>query len=167
MAGSTLKSRRMTRKGSDLQNLLIEFNKLVQYGVPLTYRVEDLAANGDITARGVWILPVAGAVVSAKVVWEAASVGVDGSNTAVVTLRNITEGVDIATVTLTANVTANAATTLTITAANADTAANDVLGIVVTTGTTADLGRFTFNVFWTPSDRIANTSGTVISATAG
>jgi hypothetical protein len=49
--------------------------------------------------------------------------------------------VDIASVTKTATTSANVADTLTLTAANADIASGDVLGIVVTQGASADAAK--------------------------
>jgi hypothetical protein len=108
--------------------------------------VEDLAADADITARAFARLPTVGRVLSVWVTFRAASAGVDASNAATITLRNITKGVDIATVTLTANVAANAAVELVITTANASFSRGDVLGIVVTQGTTANLPAFDLTV---------------------
>lgn len=108
-----------------------------------SYRVEDLSANGDITERAFFVAPAAITILdSVRALHEAASTGVDGGNTAVITLRNITAGENIATVTLSSDATANAATSLTLAGANADVASGEVLGIVVTQGTTADLARF-------------------------
>jgi hypothetical protein len=104
--------------------------------------VENLAAGADITERAFWRAPYPVQVYQVQVLPIAASVGVDGSNTVLVTLRNITQGVDIATVTSTSNYVANTPISLTITAANADVAADDVLGIVVTQGATADTAGF-------------------------
>lgn len=108
-----------------------------------SYKIENLAAGADLTARAFFVAPAALTILdSVKLIPEAASTGVDGSNTLVVTLRNITEGVDIATITRTADLVANTPLALTLTSANADIAAGDVLGIVVTQGATADAGTF-------------------------
>lgn len=163
MPGTITKTRPTAVAESDLRSAVVEFNKLAQFGVPLTTRIEDLAAGADIAARAAWVLPAAGNVQDVRVLHEAASVGVDATNTAVLTLRNITQAVDIATVTLAANATANGVSTLTLTSANQDTATSDVLGVVVTQGATADLGRILFVVWWTPSDRVGNEAGTAIS----
>lgn len=164
MAGAITAQRDVFGISGALRKHVVEFNKAAQYGVPLTVRIEDLGAGADITARAAWKVPFAGFVTAAYAIHEAASVGVDGANTVVLTLRNITEGVDIATATLTATSAANDATTLTVTAANADTAAGDVLGIVVTQGATANLGIVVFTAWITPSDRIGNPAGTALSA---
>lgn len=112
------------------------------FGV-FNYKVEDLGAGADITARAFFQAPFALTILdSVKALQEGASAGVDGGNTAVITLRNITEGVDVATITLSADVSANAATALTLTGANADIAASDILGIVVTQGAAANLSSF-------------------------
>lgn len=109
-------------------------------------RVEDLSAGADITARAFFRAKYPIEVLEAEILPEAVSAGVDGSNTLAVTLRNITEGVDIATVTRTTDLAANTPVALTVTAANADVAADDVLGIVVTQGATANAGRFILQV---------------------
>lgn len=113
------------------------------------YQHEELAAGADIAARGIFVAPVAMTVLDSVTYTPGGnSAGIDGSNTLVLTLRNITEGVDVATVTRTTNVTANTPVSLTLTAANADIAASDVLGIVVTQGAAADvtIGTFQFNI---------------------
>lgn len=108
----------------------------------LLLRVENLAADGDITARAFYQAKFPRDVLECDIIPEAASAGVDGSNTSVVTLRNITQSLDIATVTRTTNWVANTPIPLAVTVANATVAANDVLGIVVTNGSTADLPQF-------------------------
>jgi hypothetical protein len=108
----------------------------------VAYDIEDLAAGADIAARAIYSAPRASTVVdSVRVIAEAVSSGVDSGNTIVVTLRNITEGVNVASLTRTADLAANTAYTLTLDAANADIAASDVLGIVVTNGAAADPGK--------------------------
>ena len=129
----------------EINNLVLDVETVRGGAGPaiFNYKVENLAAAADITERAFFQAPVALTVEdSVKALQEAASAGIDGSNTAVITLRNITEAVDVAVVTLTADVSANAATALTLTVANADIAALDILGIVVTQGTTADLASF-------------------------
>lgn len=113
----------------------------------ISYLVEDLAAGADITARAFYRADAALTFTSCYAIQEANSAGIDGSNTAVITLRNITAGEDIATITLSADVVANAATAVTIQAANADVAAGAVIGVVVTQGATANLGKFTLLAF--------------------
>jgi hypothetical protein len=182
MAGTTLRRRVGVRGGSAERAALAEHNKLVDdvetlraaaFGI-FGYQVENLAAGADVAARAVFCAPYALTVLdSVKFVNEAASAGIDGSNTAVITLRNITEGVDVATITLTANTTANAATALTLASANADVAANDVLGLVITQGATADLSAGTLQFAYqrqtvdAASDltaaKIADGAGTVIT----
>jgi hypothetical protein len=153
MAGTTTTSRRTQRSGSDVNDLLIQFNKLVDnaetlrqasFGV-FNYKVEDLGAGADLTARAFFVAPFALTVLdSVQVIPEAASAGVDGSNTLVLTLRNITASEDIATITRTTDLAANTPVALTLTAANADIAASDVLGLVVTQGAAANAGTFLF-----------------------
>lgn len=114
--------------------------------IEFMYQVENLAANGDIAARAVYRARVALTIQDVCAIFEAAGVGIAANpNDAVITLRNITEGVDIATITLTANPAANSTQALTITGANADIAAGDILGIVVTTNGTADLPAFSLH----------------------
>lgn len=109
-------------------------------------KVENLAAGADLTERVFWRAPYPVEILSCEILPEAASVGVDGSNTAVVTLRNITASENIATVTSTAQWAANTPIALTLTAANVDVAADAVIGIVVTNGATADLPIFNLQV---------------------
>lgn len=169
--------------GGTKRDLLIQFNKVItdletlRAGTryPVRYQVEDLSAGADIAAWAVFKAPVAMTVLdTCKVVHCAASSGVDGSNTAVLTIRNITEGVDVASATLTANASANTASDLTLTGANADIAANDVLGIVVTQGAAADLAAIIFQWEMRPQTvdaaadltaaQVGNESGTAITA---
>ena len=155
MAGTAIKTHQFHGMPDSAQrNLVIQHNNVITDLETLRvasrfrfhYLVEDLAAGADIAARAVTIMDAAGTIESVKVLQEANSAGVDGSNTVVLALRNITEGVDIATTTLTADVTGNTASTLTITGSNADVASNDILGIVVTQGATANCGKMTFVV---------------------
>lgn len=152
MAGSA-KARVVTdHPGSANEQVRVEHNLLVAdletvraaLGRVLQYVVENLAAGADIAARAIFRANVALTVQdSVYVIPEAASAGVDGSNTLTVTLRNITEGVDIASVVRTTNLVANTPVQLTLEVANADIAAGDVLGLVVTQGAAADAGAFT------------------------
>lgn len=142
---------------SDVDGLVRSLNRLVTdleavraaSVVPVTYKVEDLAAGADIAARAVYRAPIALTATDVRVTHESASVGVDGSNTVVFTLRNITAAADIATATITTNSTANGVTTLTI--SNAAIAAGDVVGIVVTQGATANLGVHSFQLAAVPT----------------
>lgn len=127
------------------------------------WAVENLSAGADITARAMHQCRVQTDILAVKVLHQANSTGVDGSNTVVLTLRNITQSADIATVTLSTNVTANTATALTLTAAQARCAAGDILGLVVTQGATADLGAFTLQTDYRTFSRIASESGTVLA----
>lgn len=139
-----------------------------------SYEVDPGAAGTDISAKPVFVAPVASTVQdSVKVICTDATVGVDASNTLVLTLRNITEGVDVATATRTATNSAGDVIALTLTAANADLAAGDVLGLTVTQGATADAARLTFQ-FETQRQtvdaagdltaaKVADLSGTVIA----
>lgn len=105
-------------------------------------RVENLAAGADLTERVFFRAKYPIEVLECEILPEAASVGVDGSNTEVITLRNITAAEDIATATSTSNWAANTPIAMTVTAANSDVAADAVIGIVVTQGATADAGQF-------------------------
>lgn len=100
--------------------------------------IEDLGAGSDIADRGVFSAPYPITVLEAKIVPWTVSAGVDGSNTLVVALKNLTEGVTIGTVTSTADLAAATPVSLTLTDANTDIAANDVLGVSVTQGATAN-----------------------------
>lgn len=166
MAGSVLRTTPTAFPASDVGALIREFNLLADVTL---LPVEDLAAGADIAARALFKVPARCTsgifVIEADAIHQANSVGVDGSNTAIITLRNITQGVDIATVTLTANVTANNRSALTITAANADAAANDIIGIVVTQGATANMGALTIQMTWVSHDRIGRGDGVAFSST--
>jgi hypothetical protein len=150
MAGTAERIEKIGTTGSVTARLVENVNDLID-DVELvraatrsvvSYDIEDLAAGADIAARAIYVAPRASTIIdSVRVIHEAASAAVDGSNTLVVTLRNITEGVDIASVTKTATTSANVADTLTLTAANADIASGDVLGIVVTQGASADAAK--------------------------
>jgi hypothetical protein len=184
MAGTTSSSRETSfHPGSTSRDLLIQFNKMVDDLEAVragsiqrvSYAIEDLGAGADIAARAIAIAPRAMTVLNTvRCVYGAASAGVDGSNTSVITLRNITEGVDIASVTKTATTSANAVETLTLTAGNADIAASDVLGVVVTNGATADTPIMVLQFEWQPQTvdaaadmtaaKIGDMSGTAITA---
>lgn len=112
--------------------------------------VADLAAGADITARAEFVCPFPLEILEAKIVPIAVSAGVDGSNTVAVTLTNITASATIATLTSTADYAANTPLALTLTAANVNCAGDDVLGIVVTQGATADTAGFYVQVFYRP-----------------
>lgn len=157
MAGATVDVRRewslFTLAGAVarpfLRAIYEEFNDLVDDVDRMTIgvSVEDLGAGVDIAARAFWRAPAAGNVKRVDVTYRAASAGVGASpNDAVITLRNITQAVDIATVTLTANVSANGTSNLTVTAANKDYAAGDIFGVVVTQNGTADLPALDFTI---------------------
>jgi hypothetical protein len=184
MAGTTVKSRStLGLAGSVSREAVINLNKLVD-DVELVRAatrqlvripVEDLGAGADITERAHYIAPRASTVIdSVRAVFSAATAGVDGSNTLVIKLRNITEGADIATVTKTATTSANAVESLTLVAAAADIAASDVLGIVVTQGAASDAGTFTLQFEIQPQTvdaagdmtaaKIGDDSGTAYSA---
>lgn len=154
MAGTAISRRNSAAPNSDFEALKAEHNKTIDdlevvrnyAGIGIfNYKVENLAAGADLTARAFFKAPVALTILdSVNVIPEAASTGIDGSNTLVLTLRNITESVDIATTTRTIDLAANAPVSLTLAAANADITSGDVLGLVVTQGAAADAGTFLF-----------------------
>lgn len=108
--------------------------------------IEDLAADADIAARVFFRAKYPTEILEAEILPTAASTGVDGSNTLTVTVRNVTQSVDIATVVSTTNLALNTPVALTVTAANRFTNADDVIGIVVTQGTTANTAGFLVQV---------------------
>lgn len=146
MAGTTTKSVRQFYKGTEVADLVVQFNKVIDdlatlragVSIPFGYEVEDLGAGADIAARAIFAAPAAITVTAVTYVPRGNSAGIDGSNTSVVTLRNITEGVDIATITRTTDFAANTPVTVTITAANADVASGDVIGFTNTNGAAAN-----------------------------
>lgn len=109
-------------------------------------KVENLGAGADLTERVFWRAPYPVEILACEILPEAASAGVDGSNTAAITLRNITAAENIGTVTSTSNWAANTPVALTLTAANVDVEGDAVIGIVVTNGATADLPIFNLQV---------------------
>lgn len=147
MAGTTTKSRQTGYVGSDVRDLVINHNKVIDdlatvragASVVVQYEHEQLAADADIAARPIFVAPAALTVTSVLYIPRGNSAGIDGSNTLVVTLRNITAGEDVATVTRTTDLTGGTALTVTITAANADVASGAVLGLTITQGTSADV----------------------------
>lgn len=178
MAGTTTKSRDNLGIRGAVRDMGVNFNKLVDDAETLraanrilvTHEVDPGSAGTDISARAVFVAPVALTILdSVKVIATEATVGVDGSNTLILTLRNITEGVDIATVTRTATNSANDVIALTLAAANADVAASDVLGLTVTQGATADAGRLVFQFEYQPqtADAAADLTAAKIGNTAG
>ena len=185
MAGTTLKRHDhiLGMPESASRDLVIQHNamvddvELVRAGARemFSYTIEDLGAGADITARAIMVMPRASTVLdSVRVVHQTASAAVDGSNTLIITLRNITEGADVASVTKTATTSANGVDTLALVAAAADIAANDVLGIVVTQGASSDAGIMHLQFEFQPqsidasgdmtSAKIGNSSGTAITA---
>jgi hypothetical protein len=175
MAG-TLKRRRglYMQKESVVRELAIEHNnvvddiELVRAGARqmFSYTIEDLGAGADITARAIMVMPRASTVLdSVRVVHQTASAAVDGSNTLIITLRNITEGADVASVTKTATTSANGVDTLALVAAAADIAANDVLGLVVTQGASSDAGIMHLQFEFQP--QTIDASGDMVAAKIG
>ncbi|MHB1310634.1 MAG: hypothetical protein ACYC3L_01365 [Gemmatimonadaceae bacterium] len=153
MAGTTTTSKQTQKIGADVGQLVVQHNTLVDdveavraaQRILCHYEVDPGTAGTDVTARAIFVAPAALTIIdSVKVIATEATVGVDVGNTLILTLRNITEGVDVATVTRSATNSANDVIALTLTAANADIASGDVLGVTVTQGATADAGRLMF-----------------------
>ena len=184
MAGTTTKSKQSQKIGADVGQLVVQHNLLIDDIETLRaaarsvvqYEADPGTAGTDITARAIFVAPAALTILdSVKVLFTEASVGVDASNTLVLTLRNITQAVDIATVTRTAVNSANDVVALTLTAANADAAASDVIGITVTQGVTADAARLSFQFEYQLQSadaaadllaaKIGNMAGTAFTAT--
>lgn len=189
MAGTTTSSRRTQVAGSEVgggplndltvnHNLLVDDVGTLRAGIRNLHRheVDPGTAGTDISARAVFVAPYALTVLdSVKVICTEAVVGVDGSNTLVLTLRNITATEDIATLTRTDVNSANDVLALTLTAANADVASGAVLGLTVTQGATADAGRLVFQFETQPQTidaaadllaaKIGDSAGTAITAT--
>lgn len=133
MAITTVAPRAASRPGEDMYLSGVEY---------MAVTIEDLAAGADITERVIGRCKYPTEFLECEILPTAASVGVDGSNTLLVTLRNITGAVDIATVTLTTNLVLNTPVAMTITAAHRFAAGDDVIGIVVTQGATANTAGF-------------------------
>jgi hypothetical protein len=181
MAGSTTQNAVTTAPASDVRRLQVQHNNLVDdaeklrvgVGWTVVEAVEDLGAGADITERGFVSFPVAMTLAyTPQAIHKAASAGIDGSNTAVITIRNITTATDMASVTLSANVSANTASALT--ASSTSAAAGNVIGIVVTQGTNANLAAFNVVSVWRPqtvdaasdlvSAKIGDNAGVAIAA---
>ncbi len=147
MAGTTTKDGDFFGLPGGQRNLVIQYNKLVDdvevlraaLSPHFQYEHEDLSADADISARPIWVAPAAVTVTSVVYLPRANSTGVDGSNTVVVTLRNITASANVASITRTTNFAAG--TPVTVTLSTAAVAASDVLGITVTQGTNADVAQ--------------------------
>ena len=142
-----------------LAALYEEFNKVItdletlRAGIrnAFVYQHEQLAAGVDISARPIFKAPVALTILDSVLYLPVGdSAGIDGSNTLIVTLRNITEGVDVATITRTTNLTGGTSIAVTLTAANADIAVNNVLGLTLTQGATADVDIGALQFEWRP-----------------
>jgi len=185
MAGTTVKSSLTPGLvGSVSRHMAIEHNKLVDDVEAVRggarqlvqYQIEDLGAGADISAAGFYIAPRASTVLdSVRVIYRTASAAVDGSNTSVIRLINVTDSsAVIASITKTATTSANAVETLTLVAADADLAANDVLGLTITNGASADTGLMLLQFEVQPqaidaagdmtAAKIGNHAGTAISA---
>lgn len=163
MAGTgTVQKRRVTSyPGSAEYEALIQQNGTVQ---TLLYQVEDLGAGVDFTARIIWSPSVASYITAIKVLFYAATASVDVSNTFVVTVANATSAVTIGTLTKTTTSTANTAASLTLTAANQDVAASDVITLAVTQGATANAGTFGIQIEYRSFEQVGDAAGTAITA---
>jgi hypothetical protein len=163
MALTTVRRRDIGVQGSAKRELVIQHNKNVNRTIIIP--VENLGAGADITARIAYALPVEHEVDAVSILPIAASSGVDSGNTLVVQLVNITDtSAVIAAVTRTADLAANTPVSLTLVAAEAACAANDVIGIVVTQGAASDAGLFAIQVRYRECATISNDSGTAWSA---
>ena len=160
-AGDILKVAESHFPTSAVGQTIREFNKVRE---TIFVDVENLGAGADITARAFWSPDRACYIKDIRIIWQAATVGVDGSNTLVVDVANATQsGVVIGTVSRTATNTANTSTSLTLTAANCDVAANDVITFAVTQGASADAGIFRIQVTYLANAQLGNGAGTVLS----
>ncbi len=152
-------------KGSDVYQIGRQINALL-FG--WLYAIEDLSAGADIsTVRAIGRVPTGFTyeLIAGALIHEGAAAGIDGSNTVVLTVRNITQSLDMATLTLTASPAANAASGLTVsgTLANTVAAAGDVIGILLVQGATANLAKCGLQLDWRSHDRITNRQGTVLT----
>lgn len=162
MAGTgTVQKRRITAyPGSAEREAIVQLNGLRQ---TVTYWVEDLSAGADFTARAIWSPSVACYITAVKVIWAAATVGVDGSNTLVIDLANATQSNAIGTLSRTSTNSANTTSSLTLTAANQDIAADDVVTLAVTQGATANAGIFGIQIEYRSFEQIGNAAGTAFT----
>lgn len=162
MAGTgTVQKRRLTDyPGSACHEAIVQLNTVESV---VHTDIEDLAAGADITARAFWSPRVASYILGARVIFQGATTGVDGSNTLVIDLTNATQGVTIGTLTRTATNTANSTASLTLTAAYQDVAADDVICFAVTQGATADAGKMRLQVTYRNHEQVGEADGTAIS----
>lgn len=112
----------------------------------LTYQVEDLAAGADISNRTLFIAPVAYEVMAASIVGQAASAGIDGSNTCVIALKKNNSGTIVtktynAVTTFPAQGTVDGLGTI-ATDGSEDLASTNRITLDVTNGATADPPSF-------------------------
>lgn len=116
-------------------DVTVESGKIV-----VTYQVEDLAADGDIAARPVFVVPTGYTfeVTEAHIIAQGSSAGIDDSNTSVVALK--VGATSIASITYNTSVTfpASGAAGSLGTISNATRAAGDVVTVSVTNGTAAN-----------------------------
>lgn len=105
------------------------------------YRVEDLAADADITGRPVFARGDAVKIDSVYILTEGASAGVDDSNTAAIELVNAA-GNTVASVTYDSDSQPPDTAFEELALDATDLAAEEVLKLNVTQGTTADLPAF-------------------------
>lgn len=149
-----------TFPGSDVREAVVGVNQQLAHFI---IDQSNLAAGADLALTAFISAPAACAVADCRAIYQADSAGIDGSNTAAFVLRNITQSVDIGTLTLTGNVTASTAGTFTLTSANQDVASGDILGLSLTQGATADLSALTVQVSVRYANQIADGGGTVFS----
>lgn len=160
-AGTATATRQTTTPGSDAREAVAAINQVLSHFI---IDQSNLAAGADVALTAFFRLPAAAYIESCYAIYQANSAGIDGSNTAAFVLRNITQSVDIGTLTLTGNVTASTAGLFTMTSANQDGAAGDIIGFQLTQGATADLSALTVQVNLRYHNKIGDAARTVITA---
>lgn len=150
-------------KGSDVHQMARQLNQVL---ASMEYSVEDLTAGTDIsTVRAIGRVPTGYTLelVDGGLIHEANAAGVDGSNTVVLTIRNITQSLDMATLTLTTSPTANTVSSLTVTTANRVAASGNVIGFTLVQGATANLAKCGLQLWFRTFDRLTSRAGTVLT----
>lgn len=140
--------------------------QLNQVLASMEYAIEDLTAGTDIsTVRAIGRVPTGYTLelVDGGLIHEANAAGVDVSNTVVLTIRNITQSLDMATLTLTSSPTANAVSGLTVTTANRVASGGDVVGFTLVQGATANLAKCGLQLWFRTHDRLTSRGGVVLT----